>query len=188
MESSVRDLFTMLHGMGFGALLLLGFPLAIVEVTRMSGAQSVSAREEILLSRFLWVMAAVAWMAVLLGAYLIYPYYRVRPPAGVSDLAMYPRSLLLSSATTSGWHDIGMEWKEHVAWLAPMILTMVAWIFGRYGAIGISRHPETRRVVLVLMVTAFLAAGTAGGFGAMLNKFAPVRGGAVIHLMQGEAP
>jgi hypothetical protein len=35
-------------------------------------------------------------------------------------------------------------------------------------------------------VAAFLATGVAGTFGAFLNKFAPVRGGAVITLMQGK--
>ena len=33
------------------------------------------------------VMAVLAWLAVLTGAYIIYPWYRAVPPAGTADLA-----------------------------------------------------------------------------------------------------
>jgi len=43
---------------------------------------------------------------------------------------------------------------------------------------------EMRNAVIGLVTLAFFAAATAGFFGAMLNKNAPVRGGANIILMQ----
>ena len=43
-----------------------------------------------------------------------------------------------------------------------------------------------RTAVLRFAVAAFIATGIAGAFGAFLNKYAPVRGGAVIILMEGE--
>lgn len=29
---------------------------------------------------------------------------------------------------TTRWHDFGMEWKEHVGWLVPLLLTAVAFL------------------------------------------------------------
>jgi hypothetical protein len=43
-----------------------------------------------------------------------------------------------------------------------------------------------RTTVLGFAVAAFIATGVGGAFGAFLNKYAPVRGGAVIILMEGE--
>ena len=91
-------------------------------------------------------MVALGWAAVLTGAYVIYPWYRAVPPAGLTDLALYPRYLLKSSATTAGWHDLGMEWKEYVAWMAPIAMTMVAYILTKYrlSIQGSSTSPHCR--------------------------------------------
>jgi hypothetical protein len=186
MEITFRDAVTALHGMGFGALLLLGFSGAFVAFYGLSNAGSGWApgpRERALIGGYLSLMAAIAWAAVLMGAYVIYPWYRAKPPAGVVDLAAYPQRLLMSNPATSAWHDIGMEWKEHIAWLAPIGLTAVAFIMSRYGE-RLRELKGLRNATLGLLVLAFAAAGVAGFFGAMLNKFAPVRGGADIVLMQ----
>jgi uncharacterized membrane protein len=127
-------------------------------------------------------MVVLAWLTVLTGTYQIYPWYRAVPPAGVSDLAEYPRRLLLSSGRTSQWHNIGMEWKEHVGWLAPIAITMVAYVTMKYGR-AIVDHRNMRIGVLAFAVAAFLATGIAGAFGAFLNKYAPVKGGQVIILL-----
>jgi hypothetical protein len=78
-----------------------------------------------------------------------------------------------------------MEWKEHIAWFAPICLTAAASIFARYG-----RHPGAlrplRRTVLGLLAFAFGCACVAGFFGAMLNKHAPLRGGRTVVLMRGQ--
>ncbi|RZF30459.1 hypothetical protein EVC45_08245 [Paraburkholderia sp. UYCP14C] len=188
MEISLRDLMTVLHGMGFGALFMLAFSGAVAELYRMSapGAPTQpTAREHRLLVLYLSVMVVFAWAAVLSGAYVVYPWYRAVAPAGVTDLADYPRQLLLSSRNTSGWHSLGMEWKEHVAWLAPIAMTMVAYVFSKYGP-AISGMRQIRGAVLAFVLVAFIATGVAGAFGAFLNKYAPVRGGATIHIMNGE--
>jgi uncharacterized membrane protein len=78
-----------------------------------------------------------------------------------------------------------MEWKEHVAWLAPIAITMVAYVTMTYGR-AIVQHRNMRIAVLGFSVAAFFATGVAGAFGAFLNKYAPVRGGSVIILMKGE--
>ncbi len=185
MEISTHDFWTVMHGMGFGALFMLAFSGAFAELYRMSapGAPSrVSTREQTLLGIYLAAMVILAWLTVFTGTYLIYPWYRAVPPAGVTDLAEYPRRLLLSSGKTSEWHNIGMEWKEHAAWLAPITITMVAYVTMKYGR-AIVQHRNMRIGVLGFAVAAFVATGIAGAFGAFLNKYAPIRGGAVIILM-----
>ena len=81
--------------------------------------------------------------------------------------------------------QVGMEWKEHVAWLAPIAITMVAYVISKYGR-SIAQHPKMRAAVLTFAIAAFAATGVAGAFGAFLNKYAPVRGGDTIILMKGE--
>ena len=190
MEITTHDLLTALHGMGFGALFMLAFSGAIVELYRISAPgvpSAMSTREQRLLVFYLVAMVVLAWLTVFSGAYVIYPWYRAVPPEGVTDLADYPRRLLLSNGNTSEWHNIGMEWKEHAAWLAPIAMTMVAYVTMKYGR-AITQHRNMRIGVLVFAVAAFVATGIAGGFGAFLNKYAPIRGGDVIILMQGKSP
>ncbi len=188
MEITLRDLLTVLHGMGFGALFMLAFSGALAELYRISapGAPNQpSVREQGLLQFYLITMVILAWVTVLLGAYVIYPWYRAVPPAGVTDLADYPQRLLMASPRTSGWHSLGMEWKEHVSWLAPIAMTMVAYVFAKYGP-ELTRLREMRSAVLAFAVVAFMATGVAGAFGAFLNKYAPIHGGETIQLMRGE--
>jgi len=188
MEISVRDLVTVLHGMGFGALFMLAFSGALAELYRMSAPGMPvhpSAREQGLLKLYLAAMVILAWATVLSGTYVVYPWYRAAPPEGITDLAEYPRYLLISSPRTAGWHRLGMEWKEHVGWLAPIAMTMVAYVFVTYGP-AINKHRQIRTAVLAFAIVAFVATGVAGGFGAFLNKYAPVRGGSMITIMSGE--
>ena len=188
MEISTHDFWTVLHGMGFGALFMLAFSGALVELYRISAPgvpAQMSAREQQILGFYLLSMVILAWLTVFSGAYIVYPWYRAVPPAGVTDLANYPRRLLLSTGQTSEWHNIGMEWKEHVAWLAPIAMTMVAYVTWKYGR-AIIQHRNMRIGVLGFAVAAFLATAIAGAFGAFLTKYAPVHGGSVIILMHGE--
>ena len=188
MEISMRDLWTVFHGMGFGALFMLAFTGAIAELFRMSapGSPAIpSHRDQMLLRFYLIGMVVLAWVTVFSGAYIVYPWYRAIAPAGTVDLTGYPQRLLLSSPTTSEWHNFGMEWKEHVAWIAPIAMTMVAYVFAKYGR-SFAKHRDLRKAALIFTLAAFLTTGIAGGFGAFLNKYAPIRGGATIHLMNGE--
>jgi hypothetical protein len=122
--------------MGFGALYLLAGSGALIELRyRFRPASAKSARTH---SRFLgWYLAAMAvlaWLTILTGTYIIYPWYRTTPPAGGANLAAYPRAFLVAHPSTSAWHSIGMEWKEHVAWLVPIAITMTAVVVIRHGS------------------------------------------------------
>lgn len=188
MDITARDLWTVLHGMGFGALFMLAFSGAILELYGGWSPNPVAApdhRGKIMLRVYLIAMVALAWLTVVSGAYVVYPWYRAIPPVGTIDLSGFPQKLLLSSPATSEWHGLGMEWKEHVAWIAPIAMTMVAYVYWKYGR-GINKHLELRRPALIFTLAAFLATAVAGGFGAFINKYAPVRGGTTIHLMKGE--
>ena len=189
MEITTRDLLTVVHGMGFGALFMLAFSGALVELYHLSlpGPRTgIGGREETWLAIFLGGMVILAWLTVFSGAYIIYPWYRAVPPEGLTDLAEYPRRLLLSSGATSEWHNIGMEWKEHVSWIAPIAMTMVAFV--TWKCRQSIAHRRMRVAVLTFAVAAFVATGIAGGFGAFLNKYAPVEGGDVIVLLEGKEP
>jgi hypothetical protein len=188
MEITARGLWTMIHGMGFGALYLLACSGAIVELWRRYSPAThlpVSGEDETFLRIYLAVMTLLAWITVLTGAYVIYPWYRAAAPPGTVNLSGYPQRLLMSSPSTIGWHSIGMEWKEHVAWLVPISITMATVVFIKYGR-NLRNHPQLRTAVVGFTLVSFLAAGIAGFFGAMLNKHAPVEGGRTIHLMRGE--
>jgi hypothetical protein len=188
MEITTRSLWTLIHGMGFGALYLLACSGALVELYRSyapAAEDAGSSRGDIFLRVYLGAMAASAWLAVLTGAYIVYPWYRAVPPPGTANLSAFPQRLLMSSPTTVGWHSLGMEWKEHVAWLAPICITMAASVVFQYGR-GLKELPRLRNTVLCFVWISLAAAGVAGFFGAMINKNAPVEGGATIRILQGE--
>ena len=184
----MRGLWTLIHGMGFGALYLLACSGALVEMYRFATSRAPSeftTGRKRFLKFYLIAMVVLAWASVLTGAYIIYPWYRAAAPSGTVDLSMFPQRLLMSSPTTIGWHSLGMEWKEHVAWFAPLSITMAAFVFIRYGR-DLGSHRQLRTAVLCFAVASFVAAGIAGFFGAMIDKIAPVHGGHTIQLSQGD--
>jgi hypothetical protein len=188
MEITTRSLWTLVHGMGFGALYLLACSGAIVLLYLRSSpdvrADSPPAGDR-LLGIYLSVMAVFAWLTVLSGTYIVYPWYRAAPPASATHLATYPRSFLLSNPATKQWHSIGMEWKEHVAWLVPIAITMAAFIAIKY-ARDLKHSPALRSALYGFVGASLFAAGVAGFFGAMLDKNAPIDGDQTIRLVQGE--
>jgi hypothetical protein len=188
MEITTRSLWTLIHGMGFGALYLLAGSGAIALLYRRVSADAPAAttpQSDRILGIYLGTMAALAWLTVLTGTYIIYPWYRASPPDGTVNLAAFPRALLLSHPATKQWHLIGMEWKEHIAWLVPIAITVAAYIAIKY-ARDLENHRQLRIAVHGFVVISLLAAGIAGFFGAMLDKSAPVNGGQTIHLAQEE--
>lgn len=189
MEITSRSFWELVHGMGFGGLYLLACSAAIVELARRysPGAETpVSAGDVIFLRVWLVAMAGIAWITVLTGAYVIYPWYRAVPPAGMSALHAFPQALLKSSPATTEWHSLGMEWKEHVAWFAPISITMAAGMAVQYSR-RLKDHAQLHTAVLVFVVVSLVSAGIAGVFGAMIDKKAPVEGGPTIKISGGAA-
>lgn len=176
MSLTLREFWTAAHGMIFGAVFLLAFAggLAGLYSLRPELLTAEGMRERV--PRIKWgtgLMALIAWLTVISGTYIVYPWYRARPPEGVTDLAGYPRYFLLDNPNLAGWHTFGMEWKEHVAWFAPILATAVFYIAWKYGS-ELAENDRLRKMVMVLFILAFAAAAIAGLFGALITKAAPI--------------
>ena len=177
MSLTAREFWTVVHGMILGSFFLLAFAGGLAglwslrpEWVTAAGIQERTRR----LVGGTWVMAVVAWLTVATGTFFVYPWYRAKPPTGTTDLTGYPRYLLLAKPETAEWHKFGMEWKEHVAWLAPILATAVAYVVVTYGP-RLAHDKKIRQALIVLFVLAFVAAGAAGMFGAFINKVAATR-------------
>ncbi|MEV3936794.1 hypothetical protein AB0K52_12560 [Glycomyces sp. NPDC049804] len=169
MSFTNHEFWTLVHGMVFGAVFLLGFAGGLEGLWAMRPHQLTAAgirSRALRLKIGTTAMAIAAWGTVLTGTWIVYPWYREETPDS-------PKSVLLADPATADWHEFGMEWKEHIAWLSPLLATTVAFIVLYYGA-GLIRHDRLRRTTLVLFVLAFAAAAVAGLFGALITKSAPV--------------
>src|SRR5688572_23143649 len=110
MNLTDREFWTLVHGMGFGAMFLLAFAGGV--------AGLYSLRPELLtpegirerLVRLRWgtvIMAVLLWLTVIVGTFVVYPWYRARPAEGVDttvqseELREYPRYWLLASEETA---------------------------------------------------------------------------------------
>jgi hypothetical protein len=181
MELTERELYTVLHGLILGTLFLLAFGGGLAGLWSLRERLLTTAGVQERTPRLLIgtsIMAIVAWLTVITGTFIAYPWYRAAPPEGVdradpTQLADFPRYLLLAQEKTAQWHEFGMEWKEHVAWLAPFLATAVAFAVLYYGA-QLARRDEIRKAAIVFFILAFAAAGAAGLFGAFITKAAPV--------------
>jgi len=175
MEITSRELWTVIHGMAFGAAFLVAFAGGLAglyslrpEWLTVAGLQERMRR----LNIGMIAMAVIAWATVIVGSYIVYPWYRAAAPAG-ADLTLYPKALLIASESTAQWHEFGMEWKEHVGWLAPIAATVVAFLVATYGK-QLANDPKMRRAIMWFFIVAFATAGIAGLFGAFITKAAPL--------------
>lgn len=175
MVMTAKEIWTLIHGMGFGALFLLGFAggLAGLYSLQPNLVTTAGIKERVTrLTAGTWMMAIAAWGTVITGTWIVYPWYRAAPPEG-ANLIDYPRYYLLADENLAAWHTFGMEWKEHVAWFAPILATVVAFIVWRYRG-QIAQNHTLRKMMLALFVLAFASAGIAGLFGALITKAAPI--------------
>lgn len=176
MSMTSREWWALIHGMGLGAVYLLAFAGGLAglysfrpEWLTESGVAERARR----LDWGVWVMAIAAWLTCITGTWIVYPWYRAKPPEGTTDLADFPRYFLLDNPNLAAWHTFAMEWKEHVAWFAPLIATAVAYVVWRYrGELAVRK--QMRDALIVMFVLAFAAAAVAGLFGALITKAAPV--------------
>ncbi|MGH2689610.1 MAG: hypothetical protein ACRDKW_12495 [Actinomycetota bacterium] len=169
MSLTHHEFWGVVHGMGFGAVFLLGFAGGLAGLYSLRPALLTAAGIADRTRRLKMgavAMAVAAWGTVVTGTWIVYPWYRDPSPTS-------PRSKLLAEEATKAWHTFGMEWKEHVAWLSPILATVVAFIVVYYG-IDLIRHDRVRKTAMVLFVLAFALAAVAGAFGAFITKVAPV--------------
>ena len=164
-----RESWIIIHGSVLGTLILLGFAAGLAGLIRLRpqklSAGSVRGRVRGLKVAVV-TMAVAVWGTVLTGTWIVYPWYREAIPQS-------PRSILLANPATEQLHHFGMEWKEHVAWISPILATVVAFIVIYYGT-SLVRHERIRRTALLLFSLAFLFAVVAGTFGTLIAQEAPV--------------
>ncbi len=169
MHFTDREWWTLIHGMGFGAVFLLGFAGGLAGLYSLRYAWVTPAGLAERMHRLkigVVAMAIAAWGTVITGTWIVYPWYR--DPAPTS-----PKATLLADPATADWHTFGMEWKEHIAWLSPILATVAAFIVVYYG-VNLIRHDKVRKTAMTLFVLSFLFAIVAGAFGAFITKVAPV--------------
>ena len=169
MDLSTREFWALIHGLILGGLFLVAFAggLASLYSYRPELMTTDGATERLRrLNLGLRTMAVVAWLTVITGTFIVYPWYR-------EDIPSSPRSELLADPNRADWHEFGMEWKEHIAWIAPMLATAAAFIVFYYGA-GLMRNRTARLTAIWLFVGAFAIAAIAGIFGALITKNASV--------------
>jgi hypothetical protein len=187
MELSSRETWTLIHGLVLGSLFLLAFAgglagLWSLRTEYVTEAGIVERMRRLKIGTA--TMAVVAWATVITGSWIVYPWYRENLAGKTLDACQglqapndkcSPKDFLLSNASgqTSDWHEFGMEWKEHIAWVAPMLATLAAFLVFYYGPV-LARNRTARLLVLVVFVGAFVTAAIAGLFGALSTKTAPI--------------
>lgn len=169
MELSTREFWALIHGLILGGLFLVAFAGGLAglyslrpELVTPAGIQERLRR----LTVGMTTMAGVAWLTVITGTWIVYPWYR-------EDVATSPKSVLLADPDTADWHEFAMEWKEHIAWIAPMLATVAAFIVLYYRG-DLIRNQTARRIAMALFVGAFACAAVAGILGALITKNASV--------------
>jgi hypothetical protein len=172
---SERSLWTMLHGLVLsgGALVLLLTALFSLRVMVAPEGAIVPARHSNAVAWLTVAAAVLLWMSVLGGTYIVFPMYRATPPEGIASLAAYPRALLMSGADTRWLHTFGMEIKEHVPWIAAMLVTATAFVARRHRATLLA-DASLRRVTGSLLAIAIVLMSFVALLGVFVNKVAPV--------------
>jgi hypothetical protein len=171
-----RELWMIIHGMGFGSVFLLAFTGTTIGFYSLQRGMVTVEGVNFWLGKIkvgLWVMAFIAWATVISGTFIIFPWYRAVPPSGTTNLSEFPRYFLMANPTLVQWQNIGMDWKEIVGWVTPIAATVVAYIFHIYGATLMS-NAKIRSAMLEFFVVAFATAGVAGFFGALITKIVPL--------------
>ncbi len=175
MSLTFREFWAASHGLLLGSVFLLAFAGGLAGLYSLRPELVTPAGIKERLGRLKLgtiTMAVVAWLTVITGTFIVYPWYRAAPPEG-ADLTAYPRSFLKANPNLSGWHAFGMEWKEHVAWFAPILATAVVYLVLKYGP-DLATNERLRKMAIVIFIIAFSAAAIAGLFGALITKAAPV--------------
>ena len=170
MHLTNRELWALAHGLLIGGPFLLAFAGGLVA---LSGLRSDLLTPEgirlqvVRLRLVTTVMAAMAWVIVLIGVWVLLPWYRDDSPTS-------PRSVLLSDPSTRQWHEFADIWKTHVAFMSPILATAAAALVFYYGE-TIARSRAVRNLVLALFLGAFGVSSLAALLGSLVARAAPLR-------------
>lgn len=170
MELTGREFWGIVHGMGIGAFFLLAFAGGLAGLysykPSLLTAEGLDERS-FRLKLGTTGMAIAAWLTVITGTWIVYPWYREAIPTSA-------KSILIANEATAKWHEFGMEWKEHVAWIAPLVATAVAFAVIYYGK-ELAKEDKIRKSLIAFFSVAFAIAAVAGLLGALITKAGPVK-------------
>lgn len=167
---TAREFWFLFH-LGVGVAFVHGSVGGIAALLKRSGGTEDGQIWHLVRAWSTALMALAVWLAVVTGTWLVYPGYRATA-VSPADLAAYPRDWLLARGDLAVWHTFGMEWKEHVGWIAPFLATAVAFSVMRYRSV-VARDPEVRQLVARMFVIATSVALVAAALGAAINAVAP---------------
>ncbi len=151
-----RSVWTMVHGIVLGGGALMGLSAALFALATLRIPLTPDAADAGMLGqgraigRLTTFVAVMLWLTVIVGTDVSFPDYRATPPEGLSDLARYPRSLLIANPGTAWLHSFAMEIKEHVPWIAAMLATSVAFVSMREAA-RLRHEVSLRRMATTLL-------------------------------------
>ncbi|HEY8537137.1 MAG TPA: hypothetical protein VIL25_11825 [Vicinamibacterales bacterium] len=173
---SERSIWTMIHGVGLGGAAMLGLAAALFHLYAArapsgAGEPGPGARA---LAAVSMLTAAMLWLTVITGTYVIFPPYRLTPPAGVTDLGQFPRAMLLANPDTAWLHRFAMEIKEHMPWIASMLATAAAVVIARHPS-RVFRDRSLRDLALGLLAVSFVLTAFVSLMGVFVNKVAPLQ-------------
>ncbi len=183
MNLTDREFWGLIHGMGLGTLYLLAFGGALAGLwslrPKLITPEGVKERMP-RLKAGLVIMALAAWLTVLTGTWIVYPWYREGATATCTASTVEsvaegcgPKWDLLASEDTAQWHEFAMEWKEHAAWIVPFVAT-AAMVGVLYLGAGLLQRDDVRRSLMWFLFASFVLAAIAGLLGALITKKAPV--------------
>ena len=169
-----RSLWAMVHGIGLGGAAMMGLAAALfyLYAARVS-AGSERRAESRALARLTVFTAVVLWLTVLVGTYIVFPPYRLTPPAGLADLSQFPRALVLANPNTAWLHTFAMESKEHMPWIAAMLTTAVAFVSVRDPS-RLHDEASVRKLAIALLAISFALVAFVALMGVFVNKAAPL--------------
>jgi hypothetical protein len=170
MDLTNREIWALVHGLMIGGPFLLAFAGALVALVGLRAdyltADGINDRVK-QLRIGTCVMAAMAWTIVLVGIWVLLPWYSEDTPDS-------PRSLLLADPSKRQWHEFADVWKTHVAFMSPILATAAAALVAYYGP-SLARNRTTRNIVLALLLAAFAVATLAALVGSLVTRVAPLR-------------
>ena len=170
MHLTTREIWALAHGLLLGGPFLLAFAGGLVALDGLRAEYLTTqgiAKQVKRLQFGTAGMAVIAWAIVLIGTWILLPWY-------AEDTPESPRSLLLSDPSTRNWHEFADVWKTHVAYMAPMLATAAAVLVGYYGP-RLARDRSLRNLVFVLFLGAFAVASIAALIGSLVTRAAPLR-------------
>jgi hypothetical protein len=170
MDFTHREIWALVHGLLIGGPFLLAFAGALVAVAglRADYLTEQGIHDHVKHLRIgVCLMAGMAWVIVLIGLWILLPWY-------AEDTPDSPRSRLLADPGTKQWHEFADVWKTHVAFMAPILATAAAALVVYYGP-DLARDRTGRNVVLGLVLAAFSVASIAALVGALVTRAAPLR-------------